>query len=64
MKLFDLDSPLTQALNKVADLLWLNVLTMICCIPVVTAGASLTALHYMALKMARNEECYLSLLHI
>ena len=60
MKLFDLDSPLMQALNKVADLLWLNVLTMICCIPVVTAGASLTALHYMALKMARNEECYIT----
>lgn len=60
MRFFDLDSPLMQVLNKVADLLWLNILTMICCIPIVTAGASLTAMHYMALKIVRNEECYIT----
>lgn len=60
MKLFNLDSPLMQALGKMADLLWLNVLTLICCIPIVTVGASLTALNYMALKIARNEECYIT----
>lgn len=60
MKLFDLDGPLIQALNKVADLMILNLLTLACCIPVVTAGASLTAMHYVALKMARNEECYIA----
>lgn len=60
MKLFDLESPLMQFLNKVADLMWLNVLTFICCIPIITAGASLTAMHYMALKIARNEECYIT----
>lgn len=60
MKLFDLDSPLMQGLGKVADLLLLNLLALLCCIPVVTVGASMTALHYMALKMARNEECYIA----
>lgn len=60
MKIFGLDSPLMQALSKVADLLWLNVLTLICCLPIVTIGASLTALNYMALKIARNEECYIT----
>lgn len=60
MKFFDLDSPLMQALNKVADLMILNILTMLCCIPINTTGASLTAMHYVALKMARNEECYIS----
>lgn len=60
MKLFNLDSPLMQALNKLADLMWLNVLTLICCIPIVTVGASLTAMHYMALKIARDEECYIT----
>lgn len=49
-----------QALNKVADLLILNILTVFCCIPVVTIGASMTAMHYVALKMARNEECYIA----
>ncbi len=60
MKLFNLDSPLMQALNKVADLLWLNMLTLILCLPIVTAGASLTAMNYMALKIVRNEECYIT----
>ena len=60
MKLFDLESPLMQALGKMADLLWLNILTIICCIPVVTVGASLTAMNYMALKMVRDEECYIT----
>ena len=55
MRLFNLDSPLMQALNKMADLLWLNILTMICCIPIITVGPSLTALHYMALKIAREQ---------
>lgn len=60
MKFFNLDSPVMQALGKMADLMWLNILTLICCIPVVTAGASLTAMHYMALKIVRNEECYIT----
>ncbi len=60
MKFLSLDSPLMQALNKVADLMWLNVLTIICCLPVVTIGASLTAMNYMALKIVRNEECYIT----
>ena len=60
MRFFQLDSPLMNFLNKVADLMWLNILTMVCCIPIVTVGASLTALHYMALKIVRNEECYIT----
>lgn len=60
MKLFNLDNPIMQALGKMADLMWLNILTIICCIPVITAGASLTAMNYMALKMVRNEECYIT----
>lgn len=60
MKFLSVDSPLMQGLGKMADLLWLNVLTLICCLPVVTIGASLTAMNYMALKIARNEECYIT----
>ena len=58
--IFNLDSPLMQFLGKVADLMWLNILAMICCIPIFTAGASLTALHYMSLKIVRGEECYIT----
>lgn len=59
-KLFDLDSPLVRVLNKVADLMLLNVLTLICCLPIFTIGASMTACHYVALKIRRNEEGYIA----
>ena len=42
-------------MGRVADLLLLNFLCILCCIPVVTAGASITALYYVTLKMARDE---------
>ena len=60
MKIFDLDSPLMNVLNKMADLMWLNILTLISCIPVITAGAALTSMHYVALKIVRNEESYIT----
>lgn len=60
MKIFDLESPFMQAMGKMADLMWLNILTLICCMPIVTAGAAMAALHYNALKIARNEECYIT----
>ncbi len=59
-RFFDLDSPLVRVLNKVADLMLLNILTLICCLPIFTAGASLTACHYVALKIRRNEEGYIA----
>jgi len=55
-----MDSPLFSFLNKVADLIYLNILTFICCIPIITIGASITALNYVVLKIARNEEGYIT----
>ena len=52
---FNYDSPLMSGLGKLADLIILNLLTMIFCIPIVTIGASLTACHYVALKIKRGE---------
>ena len=47
-------------MGRVADLLLLNFLCILCCIPIVTAGASITALYYVTLKMARDEESYIA----
>ena len=60
MKIFDIDGPVIQFLNKMADLMLINILTMVCCIPIITAGAAFTAMHYMALKIVRDEECYIT----
>lgn len=59
-KVFALDSPLMNGLSKLADLIWLNILATICCIPIITIGASLTALHYVVLKMVKDEEGYIT----
>lgn len=59
MSIFNLDSPVMRFLGRVADLMILNIIALLCCIPIVTAGASFTALNYMALKIVRNEDCYI-----
>ena len=59
-RIFDLDGPVLGTLNKIADLLWLNILTIICCLPVFTIGASLSAAHYVCLKLYRGEEGYVT----
>ena len=58
-KLFNMDNKFFTVMGRVADLIMLNVVCLICCLPIVTIGASLTALHYVTLKMARNEESYI-----
>lgn len=58
-QLFDLDSPLMNGLSRIADLAILNILFLICCIPVITIGPALTAMYYVTLKMVKNEECYI-----
>ena len=58
-KLFDLDSPVMRFLSRMADMIILNILMMICCIPIITVGAAYTAMHYVLLKMVRDEEGYL-----
>ncbi len=58
-KFLDMDSPIMRFLNRVADLMIMNFLMMFCCIPVITAGAAFTAMHYVFLKVVRGEEGYL-----
>ncbi len=54
--LFNLDGPVLQFINKITYSVYLNILWFICCIPIVTAGASTTALFYVTLKIVKNEE--------
>lgn len=56
IRLFDSDNKVTSCLNILADLMMLNVLTIIGCIPVITIGVSITAMHYVLLKIYRKEE--------
>ena len=58
--IFNLDGPLFTALNKLSDLIILNLLFIVCSLPIVTAGASLTALSYVTLKIREGEEGYVT----
>lgn len=56
---FNIDSPIMRFLSRVCDLMILNVLCIVCCLPIVTAGASITALYTITMKMVRGEESYI-----
>ncbi len=45
-----------RVLTKITDLVIVNILTVVLCIPVITGGAAFTAMHYCVLKLVRDEE--------
>lgn len=53
---FGLEGPVMNFITKITYSAYLNILWLVCCLPVVTIGASTTALFYVTLKVARNEE--------
>lgn len=54
-RFLSIDSPLMRGMSKVADLMILNLLVILTCVPVITIGASLSAMHYVLIKLNRNE---------
>ncbi len=56
---FNPDGSIMKALGRIADLAILNLLWLICSLPVVTMGAATTALLSVTLKMVKNEESYI-----
>lgn len=56
MGIFNPDGWLARILNRIGDLIVLNVITLICCIPVFTIGAAVSSMFYVTLLMVKNEE--------
>lgn len=54
-KLFSPDSPVIKFLWKAADLIALNLIWLICCVPVITIGPSTAAMYCMAREIAKGE---------
>ena len=50
------DSRIYRFFETVWNLILVNILTLLCCIPVITIGASLTAMYDVLLKIRRKEE--------
>ena len=53
--LFNYDNPVWRFIGKLGDLILLNILWIVCSIPIVTAGAATTAVYYVTLKLVRDE---------
>ena len=53
---FNYDNPIWRFVGRLGDMILLNVLWILCSLPIVTIGASTTALYYCTLKIVRNED--------
>ena len=49
-----------RILGTLYQLICLNLLTLICCLPVFTIGAAVSAMHYCLLHLIRREDSYLT----
>ena len=59
-KVFSYDSPVWRFMGRLIDFLYLTLLWLVTSLPLVTIGASTTTVYYIALKMADNQEEYLT----
>ena len=60
MKLFSVDGKFLSGFNKVTDLVTLNLLWLLCCIPIVTIGASTSALYQVSIQIVEDRDSYIA----
>lgn len=53
---FNYDNPVWRFVGRIWDLFILNLLWVVCSIPIVTFGASTTAMYYCTLKIAKDRD--------
>lgn len=58
-RLFNMDNIVMQTLGKLFDLVVLNIVFIISCIPVFTIGTSISSLYTVTLKIVRKKEPYI-----
>ncbi len=59
IKILKNDSKFMITLSKIIDGVILNILFLICCIPIITIGAAWTSLYYSSVKVIRNSRGYM-----
>ncbi len=60
MRLFSYESRFSQFILKLCYACMLNLLWLVCSLPIFTAGASTTALYYASLKIVRGEDSHVT----
>ena len=56
--IFNYDNPVWRFIGKFGDLIILNILWIVCSIPLFTIGASTTAVYYVTMKLSRDDDGY------
>lgn len=56
MRFFVIDSPVMRFLARIGDLIILNLIFVVSCVPVVTIGTALSALYSVAMRIVRGED--------
>ena len=59
-KFFRSDNPFWIGMGSIFDLFVLNLLWLLCCLPIVTIGPATAAFYYAMINLVRGEETYLS----
>ena len=57
-RFFDANNPVMQFLARIVDLAVLNLMTVACMIPVVTAGPAIAAMNNVLIHLVRKDETY------
>ncbi len=55
---FNYDNPVWRFIGKFWDVFILNILWLVCSLPIITIGASTTAMYYVTLRLVRDEDGY------
>ena len=58
-RLFNMDNPFFRFMGKMVDVLWLNIIWLVFSLPIVTIGASTTAMICVMMKVVRDREGYI-----
>ena len=58
-RFFNPDNPVMEFIAKIFDLVILNLIFIFSCVPIITIGASTSALSYVTLKMVRGVDPYI-----
>lgn len=57
-KIFSIDSPFFRTMSLIGDLMLLNLMWILTSLPIITIGASTTALLYTGMKLAKGRDGY------
>lgn len=56
---FNLENPFFTTLSKICDMLFLSIIYVIICLPIITIGPATIALYYVTVKVIRRERSYM-----